>query len=187
MNTSFSAPVPFDVTFEKISKTMNKAEVPFNPLWANGTGYYDYAVKGEHMVHIPVGEMKTCVSDNGRKMIFIGTPLGPVVVFQRNICNSDTIVLNMAPKFDAARIVIQGRLSGRDQIKLLGDGAYRENIGNWLANVKELFTEDAVTEFCNRANKEVFSAALKGYDVSHSDSIATNAIMDAAWKLCTKA
>lgn len=60
-------------------------EIPFNAEWNNGTGYYNGACKGDDKVVLAAGEMAKCISPmpNNRKMIFVGTPVGTVVVFER--------------------------------------------------------------------------------------------------------
>lgn len=60
-------------------------DLPFNPNWSNGTGLFDYAVYGEHAPTIPIGQMARSATPSGRKLIIIGTRLGNVVVFERQV------------------------------------------------------------------------------------------------------
>ena len=56
-------------------------EIEFKPSFNNGTGYFDPAVE---LVKLNPGEeAKTTCPETGRKIIFIGTRLGTIVVFQR--------------------------------------------------------------------------------------------------------
>ncbi len=65
----------FTETYGKIRK-----EVKYDSKWMNGTGYFDGAV---HMVKLGVGEMAKSKDDVGRRIIFIGTRFGTIVVFDR--------------------------------------------------------------------------------------------------------
>ena len=56
-----------------------KSEVPFDPSWANGTGYLDGAVN----YPLSPGEMAKTTDNYDRRVILIGTRFGTVVVFDR--------------------------------------------------------------------------------------------------------
>lgn len=75
-STSTIAGQVFQRAFEEIPTVL----LPFDPTWANGTGYYDYAVK---KVRLAVGELAKSVDDENRRIIFIGTRFGTVVIFDR--------------------------------------------------------------------------------------------------------
>lgn len=55
-------------------------EIPFEPEWKNGTGYFDHAVD----CYVPEGRVvkSTCPTTN-RRLVLVGTVLGTVVVFER--------------------------------------------------------------------------------------------------------
>jgi hypothetical protein len=61
----------------------NARPVTFNPLWANGTGYFDHAVEGAYAPTLNAGEAVSATCPAGRRMILIGTPKGNVVLFKR--------------------------------------------------------------------------------------------------------
>ena len=77
-------------TFNSVSTS-----VKFDPAWSNGTGYFDYAVQGEHMPEIPTGLTVKCIDDTGRKMLITsvtgqsedgvmnGKQISCVVIFER--------------------------------------------------------------------------------------------------------
>lgn len=85
------SPYSFREAFE------SAADIEFNPKWANGTGYYDHAVKGPNAPKLEIGEIRRCVSTapNNRKILLVGTFFGNVVVFQRFTDREDVIVSNM--------------------------------------------------------------------------------------------
>ena len=60
-------------------------EVPFNPKWANGTGYMDHAVYGEHAPFVTPGTVVKSTDNHGRKIMIVGLTnrLGNVVIFER--------------------------------------------------------------------------------------------------------
>lgn len=66
--------------------------IEFNEDWNNGTGYLDGAV---HTVELPANLMAKSVTNDGRKIIFIGTNHGTIVVFERytNTDNSEDITV----------------------------------------------------------------------------------------------
>lgn len=70
--------------------------IPFNPKWANTTGYYDYAVLGDHAPLLESGDIVCSEDPKGRKIIIIGTPLGNVAVFQRYSNRNDIYAANIS-------------------------------------------------------------------------------------------
>lgn len=67
-----------------------KRDLPFNPEWSNGTGYFDFAVYSKQGVitapKLGNGEMarsNTTADGSGRRILIIGTRLGNMVVFDR--------------------------------------------------------------------------------------------------------
>lgn len=68
----------FTAAFESCKK-----ELPFQREWSNGTGYFDFAVTGDHAPKLGYGEIVKSTSPGGRRVLMIGTRLGNVVVFDR--------------------------------------------------------------------------------------------------------
>ena len=83
--------------FEKILDTI-VAEIPFNPQWANGTGYLNGAVSGEHAPKLASRERAMFVDNHGRRAIVVGTTMGNAVVFERytkSPDNREVLVCNL--------------------------------------------------------------------------------------------
>ena len=57
--------------------------IEFKKEWSNGAIGYDYAVYGEHAPRIPAGKMIKSSSPNGRRLLFIGTRVGNLVIYDR--------------------------------------------------------------------------------------------------------
>ena len=70
----------FATAFDSASKT-----VDYNSAWANGTGYLDFAVLGESAPVLIPGETARSVCDKGRRIVIVGTRLGNVVMFERDV------------------------------------------------------------------------------------------------------
>lgn len=121
-------------------------EIPFNPEWNNGIGYYDGACKGADKVILAPGEMGKCTSPmpNNRKMIFVGTPIGPVVVFER-FTNGDNgvFVHNAAHHYISQLVHHQSPLSAYDISSFLGQAWDKgdSNIGYRIDRILKLVTK----------------------------------------------
>lgn len=121
MKTSYQSEL-FNKFFDKI-----EVSVAFDPIWANGTGYFDHAVKAD--LGLGTAQMAKAVDPDGRRIIFIDTRLGNVVLFERRSpadegTRSSTIVGNYPPAiraFYAGDFGIGGPLSLEGLEHLLGD------------------------------------------------------------------
>jgi hypothetical protein len=128
----------FDNKFNSITSV-----VEFNPDWNNGTGYFDASVQligdGEPEIAVVLepGKMAKCISPNNRKMIFVGTPLGTCVVFQRYSGSSDVLVTNQARSLRKAGLIENGALT-YDALKCIvgGKSLNEPNIGATIAHVR---------------------------------------------------
>lgn len=56
--------------------------LPFKPEWSNGAGSFDFAIYGEHAPKLEPGMIYKSATGSGRKMMFVGTKLGNVIVFE---------------------------------------------------------------------------------------------------------
>lgn len=94
-------------------------EIPYNEAWANSTGYLDYAP--DH-VHLLPGQAAKSICPNGRKIVFIGSKTGTIVVFQRYSNSEDTYAAHICkdiqnimcfstPLTDSDMYVLLGRAS----------------------------------------------------------------------------
>jgi hypothetical protein len=130
----------FNASFEAIAKTL-----PFNPEWANGTGYFDHAVKGEHAPLLGVGEMVKSQDDAGRPLIIIGTPIGNVVVFRRYSKEFGRYTFNAPRNFEALMCHrICGLLREEDMATMLGD-CYN---GHWIRGNVGMLIRDMQSILC---------------------------------------
>ena len=114
----------FTERYNEISK-----EIPFDPKWANGTGYYDYAVK---MVKLEPGEMaKSFDTGTARRIILIGTRFGTVVVFDRysNQGEGGIYVTNEPSNFVIKQFVPSSAVGEHSMYVLLGSWNIKTNIG----------------------------------------------------------
>lgn len=119
------------------------AVIPFNPKWANGTGYYDNAVDGDEAPKLEVGQIVKCFTPapNNRRMILIGTQFGNVVLFDRFTDADKGIVVHNAP--DEVKDLVGGmssNLSEETIYHLVGNvhqGASGNNIGFKIKKVFE--------------------------------------------------
>lgn len=109
-------------------------EIPFNESWHNGTGYYDFATK----VDVPIGVvMKSYDPTTKRRLLFIGTRLGTVVVFERYEGGKSGIYVMNAPKAISYRFLNFGHarsnLSQDTISNFVGtyhDGKFHNNIAH---------------------------------------------------------
>ena len=125
-----------DRAFKKIERT-----VEFDTGWANGTGYFDGAVRAK--LGLKPGERAKSVDKTGRRIIFVGTRFGNAVFFDRYSPNTDSadVVVSNVP--DVLRpFVPSGKIPEDDQARLFAyDGSM--NIG---ADIENLFREQAEEE-----------------------------------------
>ena len=78
--------------FKKIELTLD-----YNPEWANGTGYMDYAVSGEHAPVLQPGHLARFIDDKNRKAIVLATVFGNIVAFERYKDGDGGIVVANSP------------------------------------------------------------------------------------------
>ena len=104
-------------------------EIPFDPSWANGTGYLDGAVH----FPLPPGDTAKSIDPHGRRIILIGTRFGTVAVFDRFVNQTDggTYVLNKPASPVLDRIVTSTAIGGGEMSDILGDLGL-DNIGQTI-------------------------------------------------------
>lgn len=68
--------------------------IPFNPEWSECGGYFAAAVYDEAAPVLELGQLRSSVAPDGRKLLILGTALGNVVVFQRYYDNEETFAKN---------------------------------------------------------------------------------------------
>lgn len=122
--------------FEKAFNNVNTKEIKFDHNWSNGTGYFDFAVIGDHVPTVPSGTMVKTQTPHGRKIIIIGTILGNVVVFQRYDGRDDIYVLNTTTNISHGGWFESGRLDDRQMSIAVGEyGDGLDNIGNRIKQI----------------------------------------------------
>lgn len=119
------------------------ANIPFDPTWANGTGYYDKATKAE------VLEGTWCWSHDpstNRFLVMIGTRFGTVVVFERYSHGSKTpVIVSNCPRKGYViwqMAGLHGQLNERVLTNTLGDPEFPTiagNIGHQIETMSQLF------------------------------------------------
>ena len=113
-----------------------KNRIEFNAQWANGTGYFDNGVKGPSAPVLIPGETASSVDTHGRKIVFIGTRLGNVVVFEREATSGDVparVVCN-APR--ELEYLFETNMSSGDIHRAVNPYM---NIGLWLEGIHTKF------------------------------------------------
>ena len=107
--------------FTKLYESSNVREIPFDKEWSNGTGYFDHAIYGEHAVEIKNGEILKSVSPGNRRIMFLGTRLGTIAVFDRFTgSEKDVFVYNTTTAINRGRWIGSGALSEDDMSTIFG-------------------------------------------------------------------
>lgn len=126
----------FDATYAAV-----KNKIPFDPTWANGTGYYNGAAVGKNAPQLAPGEMAISRSPepNNRKIIFVGTRLGNIVVFERySGGNMGVYVMNVTPDLRMLGMLPTGAINFEAMELMLGHPQYPSacpNFGNKLEEI----------------------------------------------------
>ena len=120
-----------------------KNEIPFDPLWRNGTGYFDDATK----YPVPIGTW--CWSHDpstNRFIILIGTRFGAVAVFERYTHGTlAPVIVSNCPKkgYSLWQLAgLHGQLNERVLLNTLGDPEFPSaytNIGQQVETMSQLF------------------------------------------------
>jgi hypothetical protein len=121
--------------------------IPFNSNWVAGTSHFDCSVNGEDLLKLRPSEMVKCISNDRRKMIFVGTQLGPIVVYER-YANIDTIIVaNMSAKLLVTNLVRLGALCTTELVQILDSQC---NLGDLIKRIAGAFgIETTITETDN--------------------------------------
>jgi hypothetical protein len=128
------------LVFAKALAMMSKdSEIQYNSDWANGTGYFDHAVKGEHAPVLKLGQMVKCTDNNSRNILIIGCGgLGNFVMFDR-YSNDDKgrIVFNCTLEVTKMFSGLLDNLLTADQIEFIYGTPITPNIGHRLEAMKK--------------------------------------------------
>lgn len=82
--------------------------IPYQTSWGNGTGYLDNAIE----VPMKPGEFAKSIDLSGRRIIFVGTQLGTVVIFDRYKNQTDDGIY----VYNAPRSTLLGTILGQSNI-----------------------------------------------------------------------
>lgn len=114
-------------------------EVPFNPQWANGTGYLDNAVT-DNNIQFDVNGYAKSSDEQGRKIVLVKTRLGNVAVFQRYAGDDEKVVVTNMPCAVSKMLLVHGSLSGDQVESLIGTPKYPsaiKHIGKRLEDISK--------------------------------------------------
>lgn len=120
-------------------------EIAFSPEWENGTGYFDHAVRGSTAPRLEPGQMAKCMSNNNRRLVFVGTPIGNVVVFDRYSGGEDGIFVANMPRVLEQMLLQPNNLDTAAMVRLLGV-IPSDNIGKRLSCLANEIVDLVVTE-----------------------------------------
>jgi len=132
-------------SFATVFDDPNVESIEFKKEWSNGTGYFDFAVYGEHAPRVAPGKVVKCMTPGNRRMIVVGTHLGNVVVFDRYADNDRGVfVYNTTTAVERTNLIRNNSLQDDDMYVILGDEFDRENIGGRI---------QAIFEGCKKAEE----------------------------------
>jgi hypothetical protein len=128
----------FDSNFKRLLK---EQPIRYSISWKDMDDYFSLAVQGQYSPDLLGGEMRACTDDKNRKMIFIGTPLGNIIIFQRYV-DTEGIVLNAPEKIKKllAGVIEAGYQTQESLYALIGNetSSYGfPNIGTRLSSLLE--------------------------------------------------
>lgn len=115
-------------------------EIQYCPEWANGTGYYDHAVRGSHAPHLLPGQLVRAYSTNNRRLLLIGTPIGNVIIFDRYSGGQDNIFVANMPREVEHLLLQSNSISDDGMVRLLGV-IPSDNIGYRLKTLSSAILE----------------------------------------------
>ena len=121
-----------------------KTIIPFDAGWKNGTGYYDFAMTAE--LGITPGELaKSFDVETQRRLIFIGTRFGNVIIFERYRNGDQSVyVSNSTRNAQMAGSIEKGSLSAEALERHIGHvndntGTSIYNIGKTIEKIAAIF------------------------------------------------
>lgn len=94
-------------------------DMQFDPKWGDGTGYFNNAI-GSGKVTLKSGELRSATTPNGRRMIFIGTHLGTVAIFDRYTPEDNVFVFNMDKRIERGQWLAGRTIDDVEMFVLLG-------------------------------------------------------------------
>lgn len=139
-----------DLFESQYSKT--KQVVRFDSRWNSGSNRFFYAVQGDLAVRLEVGgQAKSVCPITGIKLLFTGTPLGTVVVFERYDYDDDVTLYFATVSNELAETKMfwytNDVLSYKGLVSIIGDSRVDSliNCGVSLKKLSSKFTEISLT------------------------------------------
>lgn len=116
--------------FSAVYNDASVESIEFNEAWSNGTGYFDFAVYGEHAPTVKPGTIVKSVTPGNRRMLIVGTLLGNVAVFDRYYGNAEGVfVYNTTSAVERTCMIRNKSLDEENLIIILGASWDNYNIG----------------------------------------------------------
>lgn len=109
--------------------------VDYDASWANGTGYFDKAVKNQELLNLlpDTGMMAKSLDPNNRKIIFLRGIGGIVVVFQRYSEGQNNVIVCNSPRVDWHLFNLSGGMwSGDKWLLVFGNISYETGLPNTI-------------------------------------------------------
>ena len=124
-------------------------EIPFNPEWNNGTGYFDGAEMGPNAPLLHGGEVVRATDPKGRRILIMGTCLGNVVVFQHFSDRDDVFVWSSSLQMrNYTGEKVSCDLSAEELTYVFGDDS-QQNLGRRLAKEDPAVINPLVDSYAN--------------------------------------
>lgn len=86
--------------FDKVFSDTQK-EIPFDPKWSSGDGFYDRVIANGDQLGMNIGETWKSTTPAGKRVLLHYTPLGLLVVFERFMADSSAKSGNFAIAYSA--------------------------------------------------------------------------------------
>lgn len=123
--------------------------IPFNRAWSGGTGYFEHAVVPGIAPELAPGQLAKSSTPSGRRIIFIGTRLGPIVIYDRfdgqaNATGDVVLTYNSSILFDEGGWLDHPSALNQGEMNLLlGEYGIKNNLGFRIEQVFQFMQRDA--------------------------------------------
>lgn len=108
----------------------NVPAIDFDRSWSDGSGHFDYAIYGSHTPKLSMGEVVSSTTPDGRRLIFVGTRLGNVVIYDKHEKSKEHFGADYSKNFKESGYISNEILDDFEMELLLGEnGEHLFNIG----------------------------------------------------------
>lgn len=146
--------------FQNVYNHPTALSIDYNSNWANGTGYFDHAVKGDNAPIVGIGCVVKSITPDDRKIIIIGTRFGNAVLFDRYTPPEQIIACNLPRELQF--VWNSQRIQTVDELNIFvfnSDGD--ENMDNIGKMLEMLFIRDYLKELNH--SSLISTASSEGY------------------------